>query len=236
MVNNVDYVSIRHILDRVMRHPLLSDISLEAAVQYAVDFIGIMGLPNILMDKIETIEIKEYRGVLPCGLVSIHQVRESKSGLPLIAMSDNFNGISTGGTDNPNRVNSAGNTFKTQGRIIHSSIKSGSVDISFTQMLLDEDGFPLIPDNSIFLKALETYIKKEWFTILFDLSKISQQVLHNTQQEYAFLAGQCHNEFIIPSVSEMEAITNNLNQLIMRTNVFDTGFKHLGTKERFNKH
>jgi len=40
---------------------------------------------------------------------------------------------------------------------------------------VDEEGYPMIPDNSSFTRAIQAYIKKEWFTILFDEAKISQQ-------------------------------------------------------------
>jgi len=33
---------------------------------------------------------------------------------------------------------------------------------------VDENGFPLILDNPVYLRALESFIKKEVFTILFD--------------------------------------------------------------------
>ena len=89
----------------------------------------------------------------------------------------------------------------------------------------------MIPDNSIFLKALELYIKKEWFTIQFDMGKIAPAVLQNVQQEYAWKVGQLNTEFILPSVSEMEAISNMMNQLLPRTNEFRKGFKPLGNRE-----
>jgi hypothetical protein len=98
-------------------------------------------------------------------------------------------------------------------------------------MPLDDEGLPLLPDEPTFLRALELYIKKQWFTILFDMNKISPAVLQNTQQEYAFAVGACNNTFIIPSVSEMESIKNMWNQLIPRFNEFRNGFKNLGDKE-----
>jgi hypothetical protein len=57
-------------------------------------------------------------------------------------------------------------------------------------MLLDEDGFPLIPDNQSFKKALEYYIKREYFTILFDIGVITAPVLTNAEQRYAWYVGQ----------------------------------------------
>ena len=101
---------------------------------------------------------------------------------------------------------------------------------------MDEEGLPMLPDNPIFLKALELYIKKEWFTILFDLGKIQPAVLNNTQQEYAFKAGQCNSEFTTPSPSEMESISGILNQMIPRVNEFRKGFKDLGNKEFLKLH
>jgi hypothetical protein len=44
-------------------------------------------------------------------------------------------------------------------------------------MPLDDEGYPLLPDEPTFLRALELYIKKQWFTILFDMNKISPAVL-----------------------------------------------------------
>lgn len=229
MVNNVSYVNIRVVLDRLLRHPLLTDLNLETAIQYTIDFISAMGLPNVYVDKVETIDIKEYRGELPCDLISINQVRLHKNGIALRAMTDNFNAYPT---HDHNRDCSRGEpSFKTQGRVIFTSIKEEKIDISYKAIMLDDEGLPLIPDNSIFLKALELYIKKEWFTILFDMGKISPAVLNNTQQEYAFKAAQCNNEFVIPSVSEMESITNVLNQLVPRVTAFRNGFKNLGDKE-----
>lgn len=234
MVQNNNFVNIRVVLDRLLRHPLLTDLNLETAIQYTLDFISAMGLPNVYVDKIETIDIKEYRGELPCDLISINQVRLHKNGIALRAMTDNFNAYPT---HDHNRDCSRGEpSFKTQGRVIFTSIKEEKIDVSYKAIMLDDEGLPLIPDNSIFLKALELYIKKEWFTILFDMGKISPAVLNNTQQSYAFVAGQCNNEFLIPSVSEMEAITNSWNQLIPRTNEFRYGFKNLGSKEYLRSH
>lgn len=224
MVNNIRFTNIRVVLDRLLRHPLLTDLNLETAIQYTMDFIGIMGLPKVYVEKEESVEIEDYRGVLPCDLISVNQVRMHKTKMCIRSMTDNYNGVSQ-------HCDTGEFTFKTQGSLIYTSFKHGKVDINYKAVMLDDEGLPMIPDNSIFLKTLELYIKKEWFTILFDMGKISPAVLQNTQQEYAFKAGQCNNEFLIPSVSEMESFTNMWNQMIPRFNEFRRGFKNLGNKE-----
>lgn len=101
---------------------------------------------------------------------------------------------------------------------------------------MDDEGLPMIIDNTKYLKALELYIRCQVFTILFDMGKITQQVLNHTEQEYSWAAGQLEEEFKIPSVSEMQSITNMLNQLISRENEFYNRFEALGNKEHNKIH
>lgn len=227
MVNNVTYTNIREIASRLMRHPLMVDLTLESIIQYTVDFIGRMGLPPIYYDKVETVEIKNYRAKLPCDLIAIRQVKDAKNNTSLRATTDTFHLIH----DDKRFLERQEGTFKVQGNIIYTSFKEGHLVIAYRAIPVDDEGLPLIPDNSVFLKALELFIKKEWFTILFDMGKITPAVLQNVQQEYAWSAGQCNMEFTLPSVSEMESISNMLNQMIPRTNEFRKGFKPLGNRE-----
>jgi hypothetical protein len=81
---------------------------------------------------------------------------------------------------------------------------------------VDEEGYPMVPDNSTFTKALELYIKKQVFTILFDLGKIQGPILQQTQQDYAWAVGQAKNDMIIPTMDEMQSITNAWNSLLPR--------------------
>lgn len=224
MVDNLEYTNIREVLSRILRHPLLQDLGLEAAIQYSIDFIRIIGLPSIFEEKQETVDICDYRGPLPCDLVSVIQVRDCKTKECLRGMTDSFNG-------NSDTINSFA-SFKTQGRLIYTSFKEGEVDVAYRAIKVDNEGLPLLPEDPVFMRALELYIKKQQFTILFDCGKLaSAAILQNTQQEYAFAVGQCNNKFTIPSVSEMQSITGMLHQLVPHTNEFSKGFKPVGDKE-----
>lgn len=219
MVKEYNYINIREVLSRVLRHPLLQDVSFEQTVQYTIDFINIFGIPKLYEDKEVELHIENFRASLPEDLVSIVQVK-TKSGECLRNMTSTF--VPT--------ESSNGLTFKTQGNILYTAFKTGDVYIAYKAIPIDECGYPLLIDNSIFLKALESYVKKEVFTILFDMGKISGAVLQNAQQQYAWLAGQLQSEFTIPSISEMESIKNNWCSLIQRTKEFDNNFIYLGNK------
>lgn len=226
MVKEYNYINIREALSRVLRHPLLQDITLEQAVQYTIDFIGIFGMPKLYQDKEEVLHIEDFRAKLPCDLISINQIKECKTGVCLGSMTDNFMPREQYDYRIPQEL-----SFKTQGQVLYVSFKTGDVSVSYKAIPVDKDGFPLLIDNPVFLKALEAYIKREAFTILFDMGKITPAVLQNTQQQYAWLAGQLQSEFTIPSISEMESIKNSWCTLLQRTNEFSNGFKNNGDQE-----
>ena len=230
MVKEYNYINIREALSRILRHPLLQDMTLEQAVQYTIDFIGIFGLPKLYQDREEVLHIEDFRAKLPCDLISINQIKECKTGVCLRSMTDNFmpreHYDRSAGYRIPQEL-----SFKTQGQVLYVSFKTGDVSVSYKAIPVDKDGFPLLINNPVFLKALEAYIKKEAFTILFDMGKIAPVVLQNTQQQYAWLAGQLQSEFTIPSISEMESIKRSWCTLLQRTSEFNNGFKNNGDQE-----
>lgn len=230
MVKEYNYVSVKEVLSRILRHPLLQGVTLEQVVQHTIDFLGVFGMPKLFEDREETIHIEDFRGRLPCNCIQINQVKECKSGVCLRYMTDNFMPREQHdviiGSKLPKEL-----SFKTQGQVLYVSFKTGDVSVSYKALPVDKDGFPLLIDNSVFLKTLEFYIKKEEFEILFDEGKISPAVLQNTQQRYAWLAGQLQSEFTIPSQSEMESISRMWNTLVQRTSEFNNGFSSLGNKE-----
>lgn len=240
MVKEIQYTSIRRVLDNLMDHPMLRDISLEQVVRYTVRFIGINGLPKMYQDKIVVLNVHEFRAALPCDLISIVQVKDNHSGICLRSMTDSF----TPGME-PKEAKGRHHrevphlhemSFKTQGRVLYTSFPEGQIEVAYKAIPLDDDGFPLLIDNENYLAALEAYIKKQIFTIKFDQGKLAAGVLQNVQQEYAWLAGQLKAEFMIPSVSEMQSLMNAYNSLIPRMSEFYRGFRDTGDRELIRRH
>ena len=110
------------------------------------------------------------------------------------------------------------------------------MEIAYKSIPIDDDGFPLLIDNENYLAALEAYIKKQVFIVKFDTGKISAAVLQNAKQDYAMLSGELMDEFTIPSVSEVQSLTNYYTSLIPSVRQFDNGFKNLGDREYLKKH
>ena len=122
-------------------------------------------------------------------------------------------------------------TYKIENNRIFTSEEYGYLEVSYRALAIDEDGLPLIPDNSKFTRAIEWYIKQEYYTILFESGEIDARVLQNTQQEYCWAVGAYESECHLPTIDEMQSITNSLNQLVVRINEHDKSFLHEGTRE-----
>lgn len=225
------YISIRQVLDNLLDNPLMQDLSLERAVNYAVRFIQKIGMPSVFLEKTEKIKIEDYRGRLPCDFYEMIQVR---------AVGYNCDGILHEvfrySTDSfhmsPDKTKDASLTYKLQGSCIFTSTKEGTIEIAYRAFNTDNEGFPLIPENGSFEEALELFIKVKHFTIQFELGKIQQQVLQHVEQQYAWAVGQAQSDLVRPSIDQLQSFTNSWNTLIQRTTEHNSGFKNNSVQEK----
>lgn len=256
MVTENQYTNIRRVLDDITEHPLLRDVTLEQVIRHTIRFISLHGYPALYQDKIDTVKIKDFRGLLPCDLISIIQVKDLSTGVCIRAMSDTF---TPGLREKPKELEYKKDllnnmkphkdfyippvrqyreepSFKVQGKIIYTSFPKGEVEIAYKAIPVDEDGFPLLIDNETYLNALEAYIKVKVFTVKFDTGKLTAGILGNAQTDYAWASHLLKSEMTMPSVSEMESITRMMNTLIKPVTQFNNGFKNLGDREYIRRH
>ena len=224
------YISIKEVLDNLLDNPLLQNLTLERVVNYTVDFIRKVGMPKLYIEKTAKLEIKDYRALLPCDFYKVIQVRACKNG---------YNQTFRSSTDNfhfsEDKNYSYDLTYKLQGQVIYTSIKEGTIELSYQAIPVDSDGYPMIADNSSFREALELYITKKRYKVLFDTGKIKGDVYNTTCQDYAWAVGQAQTSLIMPTIDELESITNSWNTLIPRVTEHRTGFINNGSKEIFKQ-
>lgn len=224
------YISIKVVLDNILDHPMLRDVSFERAVNHTINFMRILGCPRMFEEKVSLVNISNWRGALPCDFNDIIQVRTHES------CNRKDYGVFRHTTDNfhmsDNKQNSFDLTYKIQGNVIFTSIKEGTIEIAYNAFAVDSDGYPMIPDNSSFINALELYIKKKQFNVLFDTGKISQAVYNQVCQDYAWAVGQAQSDLIRPTIDQMQSLTNSLNTLVWRVSEHKSGFVNTGSAEK----
>ena len=226
MIENL--ISIKELTDELYIHPMMQKIPIETIVRFTINFMRLMGVPNMFVEKCTVLDVKNYRAPLPCDFYKIIQVRTDKHnerGCGIYRSATDTFHMSDSHEDNKDL------TYKIQNSIIYTSTKDTPIEIAYKAIATDEYGFPMIPDNSSYIRALKAFIKKEWFTIKFDLNEISQQSLFNAQQEYAFAAGDCDSEFNRMSLDEAESFYNMWGRMVVTANEHVKHFANSGTKE-----
>lgn len=240
MVREVQYTSIKRVLDNLKDDENMQNLTLEQVVRHTIRFMEKFGYPKFYEDKEADIEIHEFRGLLPCDLVSIVQVKDCQTGLCMRSMTDSFlpeehEFHGPEGKISRNMVAYEG-SWKSQGRVIYVSFPEGMVRIAYKATKVDDDGFPMLIDNEVYLDALEAYITLKVYTAKFRSGKIAAGILQEVQQSYAVAAKLLETEFSTPSYSEAESMTRYFNSLIPRVKEFERGFRHLGDRQYIRKH
>lgn len=239
MVREIQYTSIQRVLDNLKDDENMQNLTLEQVVRYTTRFMEKFGFPKFYEDRQTEVEIHDFRGLLPCDLISIIQVKDCHNGICMRSMTDTFlppyePEPRVNGRLEYNRVYEG--SWKTQGRIIYTSFPEGRVEIAYKATKVDDDGFPMLIDNEVYLNALEAYITLRVYTAKFRSGKIAAGILQEVQQSYAVAAKLLETEFTTPNPSELESMTRYFNSLIPRVREFDRGFKHMGDREYIRNH
>lgn len=222
-------VSIKIVLDRILRHPLFQDITLETVVDYTIDFLRIVGVPKMFAEKVAPIYIENYKGLIPNDWHETIQIRDEKTKAVYRHATDTFH-------MSENKVPLSDLTFKIQGDYVYTSTEEATLEMSYMAISTDDCGYLLVPENSNLLRALEAYVKKQWFTILFDMGKISGQALQQAQQDYAWAVGSAEADMNRLDLSKAESFFNSFRTLVIRDSEFNNSFRESGTKERWKRH
>lgn len=206
------YISLKVVADKILRHPMMAGISFEAIIDYTVDFMRIVGCFNFFENKNTTITLSNYQGLLPPDFYDVIQIRCKKDDcyFALTPAQSIFS------EDEKDKLL----TYKIQGDRIFTSIKDGDVELSYQAIPIDEEGYPMVPDNSKFTRALEAYIKKQWFTILFDMGKLQAGILNNVQQEYAWAVGAVESEFQDFNLDKAKQFYQTWRSIIPKKNIY----------------
>ena len=219
-----------------MRHPMLRDIPFETAVEYAVDFISLMGTPAIYDEKTAVVTVQNWRGMLPCDFESMIQVRGivKKGHVPGPTYRESGHSFHMSPKKLPPFAGEF--TYKIQGLVIFTSTKDLDLEIAYRAFRVDDEGYPLLPDNPSFLRGLENYIKMQWFTIKFDMGEISKDIYENAKQEYCWAAGDAQSEFSRLTLDEAETLFNSFKTLLPRNNEHWKTFFDNGGREIWKRH
>lgn len=136
----------------------------------------------------------------------------------------------------PNSPNLIEYTYTTQKGIFYSSIEEGNVQISYKALMVDEEGYPLVPDNQKVIMALHYYILHRYLEPLWMMGKITDKAFQYIEQKRHFYMGGAGTSMQLAGIDHLESVMNTINRLIINTQAHTNFYKGSGVKERIRKY
>lgn len=230
--------SFQTVLWRVLKNAFMSDISEEQAADYAYELIRRLQMGFLLNQTSDTIEVKNYKGKLPGDLVTLRGVRYKNNIDDNYYQSIRYNGDIFASGFHCNEYNqdvSCDILYTLNDNYIDINRKDGFIEISYYGILLDDDGYPKIPDNQSFEDALYYYIMKEHLFGLLATGKVSERFYNKIEQEYAWAVGQATNSLKLAGMDHWDTAMKGINRLIHDQSMSAGGFKGLHQREMIRK-
>ena len=228
---NMDFITINDIASSVYDHPLLRDVSFERIVRETQSFIKIVGMPTVFENKQADVEIKKWRGLLPCDYYQMNQVVYRQGDGHCTAFRASTDTFTPEGTPANSDY-----TYKIQGNIIYTTLPEGTITLNYQAIKVDDNGFPMIVNNETFIRALVSYIKYQIFTEYFDSSKIPQAVMEKAEKDYYAHVAQAQNSLIMPDIDHMESISRIINDMFTRQREHSNMFKDMSKLHTLKTH
>ena len=129
-------------------------------------------------------------------------------------------------------------TFDINNNHITLSVKEGQVCMAYLAIPTDNEGLPLIPEDTSYQLAVKKYLTMKIDYIAWRRGTLPQGVFQHSEQEWQWYVGQAGNKAKMPNLDQIEAIKNQTMRLLPKVNQHETFFRSLGSPEirkNFNK-
>lgn len=239
LTENFKYIDLDQIMIRITEHPLLRDIAYSTAIRHAVDVMRKVNMPRAYKDEMEEVELIDYKARIPKKALNIKTVDYIYNNnliackIATDSLANHKAYIEKNITKNKNS-NSYYNVYEyslNAEHIIHSQ-KSGKILITYNTLVCNKDGIPMIPDNIALIKAIEEYIKVQYFRTLVDLGKLNNYSLEKAEQEYAWNIGQAQNDFKgFINEDDMESFLSDMQRLFIQNTTHKYRHKYNNQRE-----
>jgi hypothetical protein len=155
---NNNFISVERVVERVLSNHPFSDYELNWSdvLETTGSILKLYGINQYYISDYKDIEIEDGRGELPSSYLYFESFEHNC--IPLVYTGDPmFTKLHTEDCCNIGSNKSCDNTetYKINDHYIFTSFKEGVVKCAFRKIPTDDKGYPMIPDNEQFLRALE---------------------------------------------------------------------------------
>lgn len=247
------YVTSKAVIAKVIADLGLNeeDIKITDIKEWIAEAMLKIGSVNQMDNKVKILKLKDYQTKLPCDLERINFVAYSdtpdKGWVPM-KKTTGFFGVNDKIVPTSDKSTNLLNEFvhprvvqdkmvkkevqyDVKPGYIFSNIKDGYIKLAYTATYTDEDGMPLIPDNTSYFEALYWYVVMKLVYIDYFTGKKPQHIYYDAKRSWNFYRQQAYAESLLPNSNELENIKNTWHTLVPEFNSYDTFLNTTGDEQ-----
>ena len=245
------YTSVKHVIEGLYRD---NDISEEVNYLDIIEWIGesleSVGAYSQYKQKSIELDLCDYRVGLPCDFHKLLSLSYQGNHI-MPATSTLGNIVPTGSTVDEPLINGQpvtfpqisnsplagdGFTYQVNDNFIISNLREGCILLSYLGIPTDKEGFPLIPENYYYIKAIKLYVTYMMDRMQWRQGKLPDKIYMESKNEWQWYTQAARSAAIMPGINEMENFKNQWLRLRPMLDRHAGFFKDLSSRERLRQH
>jgi hypothetical protein len=235
------FVSVKTIYDKVYRDLNVNfEIPEIDMLSWCAEALNLIGVYSQYEEISECLHLTDGKAKLPCGFYKLVDI--TYKGHPMYwGTNSNYHKYKSENckTGTCNNNSSEKFTFYINDSYLISSINNDidsdtNISIVYLGIRTDEDGYPLVPSDIYYQKALAAYIihmvdYQEWRK-----AKITDKVKEDSEKNWLFYVSAATGAGNMPNTAMLENLKNVMRRLMPITNDYGRNFNNFNKKERLN--
>lgn len=111
------------------------------------------------------------------------------------------------------------------------NIRSGYLMLAYQAMPVDEEGYPMVPNDASFFEALYWYITMKLLYPRWQQGSIRDAVYYDARSNWNYYCNQSYGKAMMPSADKLESLKNKWLQLYPDINDFNHNFSGTGNQQ-----
>ncbi len=201
-------------------------------VEWISEALNMIGSYSQMEEVAVKLEVVNHRVELPCSFVYMKDITHNGKPLSWSTKSaannyqcDTCNQIPTCCTDY---------NFYIQDGYLNTSLETGELCLVYLGVPVDEEGYPLVPDDVYFDKALKSYCTYMLDRIQFRRGLIPEVVFRMSEKDWYFYVNSARGSANMPDTAMLDRIQKTWVRLIPKPREYANSFRGMENHERRN--
>lgn len=231
------FTSIKYILSKVYQElGTNSEINELDAIEWAYDALSMIGAYAQYKETSTCLDLSSGKAKLPLNFHKLVDIRYKN--FPVYwATNTNANNYQCSECSIPICKDGTCNyTFYINDSYIITNITDtdASVCVVYLGHPVDDEGYPMIPDDIYYMKAITSYIihkidKQEWRK-----GKLADKVYQESEKDWLFYVNSARGAANMPNLAQLENLKSVLQRLSPLREEYRKGFRNINKQERLN--